>query len=131
MTLLERVSNGWVRQAGGNGKKIYIAGKMRGLMDFNFPAFYEAEERLVVEGYTDLFNPARRDADTGFNPLGMTGNEDLQSLGFNLRDALAADLDWICRHATTIYLMAGWETSSGAQAELAVAKALGLEVIYE
>ena len=41
-------------------KHIYIAGPMRGYPEFNFPAFYAAEERLRARGHA-VFNPARRD----------------------------------------------------------------------
>jgi hypothetical protein len=37
----------------------------------------------------------------------------------------------ICDNCTAIYMMAGWESSSGAKAEHALAKALGLSIFYE
>jgi hypothetical protein len=49
-------------------------------------------------------------------------------MGFDLRDALAVDLEWICRHADMIVMLPGWEKSSGATAEHAAAKALGITV---
>jgi hypothetical protein len=110
--------------------KCYVAGGMRGIPEFNFPAFDAAAASLREEGY-EVFNPAERDKATGFNPTGMTGNENLTELGFCLREALHADTEWICLHATHIYMLKGWERSSGARAEHALALALGLQVMYE
>ncbi len=48
-----------------------------------------------------------------------------------MRDALKRDMVAICDKCTAIYMMAGWESSKGAKAEHALAKALALEVYYE
>lgn len=109
---------------------VYCASAMRGVPEFNFPAFDRAAERLRADGFI-VFNPADRDRATGFDPSGMTGNEDLAAMGFCLREALHADTSWICLFATHIYMLKGWEKSSGARAEHALALALGLQVMYE
>jgi hypothetical protein len=112
--------------------KIYLAGPMRGIPEFNFPAFYAAEERLKGMGY-EVFNPARRDNDKHGTDISK-GNEDgslevaAAQHGFNLREALGADLAWICAEADGIALLPGWEKSKGATAEKATAEALGLSV---
>jgi hypothetical protein len=49
--------------------------------------------------------------------------------GFDLRSALGADMEWICRDADAIYLLPGWSNSKGATAERATALALGLVVL--
>ncbi len=41
-------------------KKVYLAGPMRGLPLFNFPAFADAAAKLRAQGY-DVFSPAERD----------------------------------------------------------------------
>lgn len=112
------------------GTYIYAAGPMRGLPEFNFPAFDEASAKLRKRGFI-VFNPAERDRATGFDPTGMTGNENLVDLGFCLRDALGTDVSWICHFADAIYLLDGWESSLGAIAERALAEALGLQVIND
>jgi hypothetical protein len=104
---------------------VYIAGPMRGYPEFNFPAFDAAERSLRAWGYSP-FSPAAKDREGGFDPTGMTGNEDLSSLGFNLREALGADLEFITTHAEGILLLPGWEESSGVYAELTTAAVLGL-----
>jgi len=114
--------------------KVYIAGPMRGIPNFNFPAFNIAASNLRWAGYT-VFSPAERDNQhhgTDISAGNTTGDEDLAAKqhGFNLREALAADLEWICREADAIALLPGWEKSKGATAERAVALALGLKEIY-
>ena len=106
---------------------------MRNRPRFNFPAFHEAAERLRAEGH-EVFNPAdprnhRGGVDISmFNETGDVEQAE-RDFGFDLRDALAIDLTWICRHAEGIALLPGWRESRGAVAEHATAVALGLEVI--
>lgn len=110
------------------GKYVYIAGGMRGIPEFNFPAFNSAEIDLASKGHI-VFNPAKRDSRSGFNTQGMSGHEDLSREGFPLREALWADTQWICLFADAIYLLPGWEKSTGALAERALGEALGLEIV--
>ena len=114
--------------------KIYLAGPMRGIAEFNFPAFYEAAEQLRKKGH-HVFNPAERDNErhgADISKDNLTGDEAqaVKQHGFNLREALGITLAWICAYAEAIALLPGWEKSKGAIAERAVAIALGLEVIY-
>ncbi len=112
---------------------IYIAGPMRGIPEFNFPAFFAAADKLRAEGHT-VFNPAERDNDThgvDISKGNATGCEDqaAKEHGFNLRDALCDDLTFICKEADAIAMLPGWENSKGANAERATAIALGLQEI--
>lgn len=113
--------------------KIYLAGPMRGIAEFNFPAFHACAGKLRAGGH-EVFSPAERDirvhgdAFSKDNPTGDNAKAE-RDHGFNLREALADDLDWICRHADAIALMPGWGASKGANAEHATAAALGLEII--
>jgi hypothetical protein len=111
---------------------IYLAGPMRGYPRFNFPAFDFAAAKLRAEGH-EVFSPAERDRTIHGTKLenNATGDERLaeKDVGFSLREALAADTDYIARFADTIALLPGWEKSSGANAELALAKALGHTII--
>lgn len=106
---------------------LYIAGPMRGIPEFNFRAFTQADVELGAVGYGTI-DPAERDMSNGFNPRGMTGNEDLAELGFDLKEALAWDLDQIAKNADGIAVLPGWQSSKGAAAEIATARALGLPV---
>lgn len=103
--------------------KLYIAGPMRGIPEFNFPAFDVATDLLATAGHYPI-NPADHDRANGFNPRGMTGHEDLAELGFSLPDALTWDLQQVAE-ADGVAVLEGWEKSKGARAEVATALALG------
>lgn len=104
----------------------YIAGPMRNIPHFNFPAFHAAAAKLRAEGLY-VFNPAESDYESV--KLDPNGDES-KCEGFCRRTALAVDLDWIARNADGIALLPGWEASSGARAEKALADALDLKVRY-
>lgn len=113
--------------------KIYLAGPMRGIPEFNFPAFMLAARQLRSVGH-EVFNPAEEDIKrhgTDVSKGNVTGCEKQaeQDHGLTIRDALAVDLAWICATAEAIALLPGWENSKGARAEHATAVALGLRVI--
>jgi hypothetical protein len=103
---------------------------MRGIAEYNFPAFNECESYVRNWMLDTVFNPARRDAEQGFDATGLTGFEDLESLGFDLRAAMKADLDFIINQGTAIIMLPGWSVSSGAQHEKATAELLGQRVWY-
>ena len=114
--------------------KIYLAGPMRGIPEFNFPAFMAAAVKLRADGH-EVFNPAERDNHrhgTDISKGNATGDDNVAAAehGFDLRVALAEDLNFICREADCVAMLLRWKTSRGARAEHAVALALGLEVIY-
>jgi hypothetical protein len=107
--------------------KLYLAGPMTGIKDFNYHAFREAASKLEDAGHT-VFNPADNDVANGFDPRGMSGDAaEAKAAGFDLREALKQDLSWICDHAEGIALLPGWEESKGARAEVGLAHALGIE----
>lgn len=113
--------------------KLYLAGPMRGIPQFNFPAFHAAEAALQAQGH-EVFSPARADErrhGAEFSLASPDGDiAKASEAGFFLRAALGEDLDWICEHAEGIALLPGWEMSAGAKAEWATAAALGLKFIY-
>lgn len=114
--------------------KIYLAGPMRGIPEFNFPAFFAGAEKLRAEGH-EVFNPAERDNQkhgVDISKGNLAGCEEVAAKehGFSLREALGADLAWICAEAEGIALLPGWENSRGAKAELAAAAALDLKVRF-
>lgn len=113
--------------------KIYLAGPMRGISEFNFPAFHAAAAELRAQGH-EVFSPAERDNErhgTNISVGNLTGSEEYASKqhGFSLREALGDDLAFITAHAEAIALLPGWEFSKGVAAEKSTAEALGLKVI--
>lgn len=112
--------------------KLYLAGPMRNIPEFNFPAFNAAAGRLRAAGH-EVFNPAENDIKNhgkDFSSDYKTGDEQqlAKDTGFTIRIALGQDLAWICAEAEGIALLPGWENSKGATAERATAIALGLQV---
>jgi hypothetical protein len=111
--------------------RIYLAGPMRGLPHFNFPAFDYAAKLLRADGYI-VFSPAERDREAygveiEHNP---TGDETkVTNPACTINDCMKADCNWICDRADAVALLPGWEKSTGANAELALGKALGLSFI--
>lgn len=110
-------------------KSVYIAGPMRGIFEFNFPAFFEAEEKLKPH-FEKVWNPARLDAEGGLDWKDKTGNEDLQSLGFDVQEALVLDLEIVSK-CDCIYMLSGWERSSGARTEHLLASTLSKTILYQ
>lgn len=114
--------------------KLYVAGPMRGIPHFNFPAFHAATARLRAAGH-EVFNPAERDIKAmgvDISANNFTGNNDeaASNFGFSLREALADDLDYVCRHADGVVMLPGWVNSKGANAEVATAIALNLRLFH-
>ena len=105
-------------------KTIYIAGKMTGVPLFNFPAFDAARDVLEAEGWK-VISPADLDREVGFDPL----NETFVSKDF-LDRAMRRDIEALLT-CDAIYMLEGWETSTGAKAELALANWRHIPVFYE
>lgn len=91
--------------------KVYIAGPMTGLPDFNRDAFRKQHVSLMNEGHIVLC-PA-------ILPNGLSQHEYM--------DICFA----MVRAADAIFMLRGWEKSDGAVAEHALAKKLGLSIILE
>jgi hypothetical protein len=104
-------------------KTIYIAGPMRGIPQFNFPAFDAAAARFLAAGYA-VINPA--DLDRAADPERAVTTDEQATANSHVyarRDLLA-----ILDHADAIALLPGWAKSVGATAEYHVAKWLGLDI---
>lgn len=111
--------------------RVYLSGPMRGYANFNFPAFDHAAAKLRAQGF-DVFSPAERDREEYGSEIenNPTGDESkVTNPACTIEDCMAADCEWICRNAKFIALLPGWEKSSGANAELALARALGLTIM--
>jgi hypothetical protein len=102
--------------------KVYIAGPMSGYEEWNFPAFFKAEEELKLLG-VDVINPAHND--------GTDIEKALESARFGKRDwawYMRRDLAYVME-CDTICVLEGWQKSKGASLEVKVARALGMPVL--
>lgn len=97
--------------------KVYIAGPMTGLPDFNYPAFHQAEQDLIARGY-EVVCPT---SNSGGSPPPV---EEAKPWDWYLRKAISLLLT-----CEGIYLLPGWENSKGARLEEHIASELGMEVI--
>ena len=105
---------------------------MRGIDDFNFPAFDRQAELLRKQGWV-VINPAEMDREHGSpesSPMEYDPTTDYNDREF-MRDALRRDLMAIAEDCTAIYCMSGFENSRGAKAEYHLAKAIGIDIYYE
>lgn len=91
-------------------KRIYIAGPMSGLPDFNYPAFHAAAAVLRAQGH-HVESPAENPAPTCGTWQGY--------MRMSLRQIAACDC--LC-------MLPGWHASRGARIEHGLALDLGLEV---
>lgn len=105
-----------------NKPLVYCAGPMRGIEDFNFPAFDQARDYLNGLGGYWVISPADVDREEGLEL------EDVDHVPDNIFElCMRRDLE-VVTHAHAILLLPGWEGSLGANNELFVANACGAEV---
>lgn len=93
-------------------RKIYLAGPMTGLPDFNYPAFHAAAAKLRALGH-EVLNPAE-------NPVPACGTWQ----GY-MRMALTQLVQCEC-----VVLLPGWSDSRGALIERKLAQVLFMEVVH-
>jgi|GEM_PF-3298331 len=126
-------------------RKVYVAGRMRGLPYYNFPAFDEARDRLAGLGLTPL-SPADMDRAAGFDPFEMF-DEHLVSLAadggpscwatvppsFDLAAAIARDNAAIDDPDTAaVYVIhEGISESAGGMPEIERGMKRGLVILYD
>lgn len=101
-------------------ERLYLAGPMRGYPQFNFPAFDAGAAALRAAGH-EVFNPADHDREV----IAVDGRTVAE---LTIRECMRADTAWICDNADGIAVLPGWEKSSGANAEVALACAIGIPV---
>ena len=93
--------------------RVYVAGPMTGIEDFNYPAFNAVAERLRAQGY-EVENPAEH------------GTVE----GAQWADYMAYDLTrlGLCG---AVYLLPGWSNSKGATIEKNIAVTLGMNIHFD
>lgn len=108
----------------------YLSGPMSTIPEFNFPAFFKAEDEMRALGHHPV-SPARHDLETypcmrewpGF----PTGNAKLCP-EFDLKAALQWDTEQILTVCDSLVMLPGWEQSSGAKLEVLTALTVGLPI---
>ena len=100
--------------------KVYIAGPMRGLPDFNYPRFNACAATLREIGW-HVVNPAEIGAYYG-TPEQINADPAL------LAAVVSAELHAL-ETCDAIFLLPGWEKSTGARQELAAALRYGLQIL--
>lgn len=95
--------------------RVYISGAITGTTDYE-KRFEAAECRLYKNGYNEVINPA---AISALLPKGMPWSAYMEVMLSLLK------------YCDAIYLLDGWQQSSGARIELEYAMKLGLDVMEE
>jgi len=99
--------------------RVYLAGPMRGIPEYNFPAFFAAAEQLKKLGH-EVWNPAEHDVKLdNFNPK----TDAAKDLKYYMKRDLPAVLESDC-----IVVLPGWKHSQGAQLEVRVANQCNIPV---
>lgn len=108
-------------------KKFYCAGPMRGYPQFNFPKFDAACKRIREAGHIAI-GPQELDRLCGIDENTLTDGDITDSM---IRSFFHRDLTIIMTEADAIAVLNGWEKSSGALAEVALARTLRLPIYDE
>src|SRR5688572_21466493 len=91
--------------------RLYLAGPMRGIPEFNFPAFADATKRLREYGF-EVWSPAEEDiAQDGFDPT--------KDKALEMSHYMKRDLPEVC-NSDAVAVLPGWEKSKGASLEVHV-----------
>ena len=101
-----------VQLAGTRHRRIYIAGPMTGLPEWNYPAFNAQALELRKRGY-HVENPAEHGI--------VEHAEWVDYLRYDIGRLAACE---------SIFLLPGWEKSNGARLEVSIAKALSMTFIH-
>ena len=113
-------------------KRIYVAGPMRGIKNFNFPAFDLAANELRRAGW-HVISPA--DIDRMFEPDFIPyPPEDFAPTETDFKNFIRRDLNLLLEFnplRDAIYMLEGWENSKGGRVEKALAEFIGLQILYE
>lgn len=102
----------------------YIAGPMTGIERFNFPAFDAARDALMDQGW-HVISPADMDRRDGFDETACTGYE---SLTIEQRRRFARNDVGAILTVDAVFVLPGWDKSTGARNEVMVAGWLGVPV---
>ena len=106
-------------------KKVYIAGPITIDKEHYKEHFQKAAEFLTASGY-EVINPALDEYDDQAYEAGHTDKWTPEAWLFYMQ----RDMELVSK-CNAIYLLKGWEQSSGATIEKIVATKFGLDIMYE
>lgn len=113
-------------------KRCYLAGPMRGLPKYNFPAFDAARDLARDIGW-DPISPADLDRENGIHEDTQPVTDTLESKAALCREFVTRDtaalISLRAEKGDAIAVLPGWEKSTGALAEFFVARWLQLVVL--
>ena len=95
--------------------KLYIAGPMSGLPEFNYPAFHAAIDELSGKGYVV------------YSPTDSEFENDGERFGKPKSWYMRRGIKMVCE-VEGIALLPGWETSPGTALEISVGQMLDLDI---
>ena len=99
--------------------KLYLAGKMRGVPLYAFPAFEQAAKLLREKGH-EVWSPHERDIhEDNFDPSSGVPRP--------IKEYMKYDLAALC-DCDAVVALYGWQTSQGALLEIHVARTLGMPI---
>lgn len=103
------------------GRNVYLAGPMSGYDQYNFPAFFQAQEALETIGYT-VYNPAEEDEKWKSD---IISSGDLSEQ--DIKTVIRHDISLILDRVDLLVFLDGWQNSKGAMVEFSLARFLGLD----
>jgi hypothetical protein len=108
--------------------RVYLCGPMRGYPAWNAAAFDRYAAEWEEEGHTVL-SPVARDRLGGLDLLAASKEELAAKAGdwVWMRQVITEDVEMICQ-VDILAVLPGWEASTGATVEVALALFLGLPV---
>jgi hypothetical protein len=110
--------------------RLYIAGPMSWLPQFNFPVFDAAAAAFRNEGY-EVVSPAELDEpETREAALASATGDPAHVPGKTWGDLLARDVKIVADEVDGVVLLPGWEDSKGARLESWLARHTGKPVFY-
>jgi hypothetical protein len=105
--------------------KVYLAGPMSNLPQFNFPAFYAATAALRAAGY-DVVSPAELDDEEDAGAAMSSKDGSPESAKRTWGDFLARDVKLLADTGITgIIFLPDWQKSKGAKLEAFVGVLMG------
>ena len=94
-------------------KRIYVAGPMTNIPDYNYPAFRDMHKRLTACGFVDILDPTT-----------IAEGDTSKPYDFYIRESLK-----LLTKAEAMIMLDGWEKSKGACLEYQAARAMNLTIL--